>query len=102
VVMCRVLRVHRSGYYAWLRRPVCARALEDRRLLDLVRASYQASGGAYGSPRIFLDLREDGERCGRHRVVRLITQPTTQVVHSYFATSGQDYFAVDKECGIGG
>jgi putative transposase len=81
--MCRVLRVHRSGYYAWLRRPVSARALEDRRLLDLVRASYEASGGAYGSPRIFLDLREEGERCGLHRVARLMREGRIRALRSY-------------------
>lgn len=58
--MCRALRVHRSGYYAWMKKPRSARAVEDARLLERIRASFAASGGSYGSPRIFLDLREEG------------------------------------------
>jgi putative transposase len=81
--MCRVLRVHRSGYYAWLRRPVSSRAEEDRRLLALIRASHESSGWAYGSPRVFLDLREAGERCGLNRVGRLMKKHRIKAVRSY-------------------
>lgn len=70
--MCRVLRVHRSGYYAWLKRPLSDRAIEDQRLLALIKASHEATDGVYGSPRIFRDLREAGETCGRHRVARIM------------------------------
>ena len=48
------------------------RAMEDERLLSLIRVSYEASSGVYGAPRIFLDLRETGETCGRHRVARIM------------------------------
>ena len=41
-LMCRVLRVSRAGFYAWLRESVCDHAKEDERLLILIRASYQA------------------------------------------------------------
>jgi putative transposase len=68
--MCRVLEVAPSGYYAWLEEPVCQRALEDVRLLRLIRASFAASHGIYGAPRVFLDLREAGETCSKHRVMR--------------------------------
>ena len=40
MVICRVLRVHRSGYYAWLKKPLSERAVEDKRLLGRIRASY--------------------------------------------------------------
>jgi putative transposase len=83
VVMCRVLRVHRSGYYAWLRKPLSDRALEDRRLVALIRASHATSGCAYGSPRVFLDLREEGERCGLNRVARLMRRHRIRAVRSY-------------------
>ena len=69
--MCRVLDVAPSGYYAWLREPVSNRAQEDARLLRLLRASFTASHGIYGSPRVFLDLREAGETCSKHRVAHL-------------------------------
>jgi putative transposase len=83
MLMCRVLRVHRSGYYAWLRRPVSSQAKENRRLLALIRASHEASGGGYGSPRVFLDLREEGERCGLNRVARLMKKHRIKAVRSY-------------------
>jgi len=51
-VMCRLLDVSRSGFYEWLRKPLSDRALEDQRLLGLIRASYTASHGVYiGLPR---------------------------------------------------
>ena len=56
--MCRLLQVAASGYYAWLQAPISDRALEDARLLRLIRASFVASQGIYGVPRVFLDLRE--------------------------------------------
>ena len=66
--MCRVLKVARAGFYAWLHQPDSNRAIEDERLLGLIRDSYIASGGVYGSPRVFADLREAGETCGKHRI----------------------------------
>lgn len=71
-MMCRVLEVARSGYYHWLEQPVSRRAQEDTRLLGLIRASFVASQGIYGAPRVFLDLREAGETCSKHRVARLM------------------------------
>jgi len=61
--MCRLLGVAPSGYYAWLAQPVSDHAQEDARLLRLIRASFTASQGIYGAPRVFLDLREAGEGC---------------------------------------
>lgn len=72
LTMCRVLRVSRSGFYAWLRRPESKRTREDRRLLVEIRAIHEGTRGSYGSPRIHRELREQGESCGRGRVVRLM------------------------------
>jgi putative transposase len=72
MVMCRVLQVSRSGYYAWIDRPVSLTAQDNERLVVLIRASHAASGGIYGSPRVTADLREAGERCGKNRVARLM------------------------------
>jgi putative transposase len=70
--MCRVLRVHRSGYYAWLHCPESARQAEDKRLTGLIRQSFEDSGATYGSPRVIDDLRDLNERCGENRVARLM------------------------------
>jgi len=83
--MCRVLKVCRSGFYAWLHKPLSDRAIEDQRLLVLVRASYAASGGVYGAPRVFLDLREVGESCGKHRVARIMRENEIKALRGYKA-----------------
>src|SRR5262249_19393491 len=70
-MMCHLLGVAPSGYYEWLKKPMSNRAQEDARLLRLIRASFEASQGVYGAPRVFLDLREAGETCSKHRVARL-------------------------------
>lgn len=73
-LMCRVLGVSPSGYYAWCSRPESTRSREDRRLLTKIRAFHARSKGRYGSARIHADLREDKETCGRNRVARLMRQ----------------------------
>jgi len=84
-VMCRLLGVSRSGYYAWLRKPLSDRTVEDQRLLGLIHASYTASHGVYGAPRIFLDLREAGETCSTHRVARIMRANNLKARHGYRA-----------------
>ncbi|QVK33032.1 IS3 family transposase [Pseudomonas syringae] len=70
--LCLTLKVHPSGYYAWLSEPQSARAKADQRLLGLIKHSWLESGGVYGYRKIHDDLREVGEDCGRHRVARLM------------------------------
>ena len=72
--LCLTLKVHSSGYYAWLAEPNSARAKDDQRLLGLIKHSWLESGGVYGYRKIHDDLRELGEQCGRHRVARLMRQ----------------------------
>ena len=81
--MCGLLDVAWGGYYAWLQAPVSARAQEDARLLGLIRASFAASHGIYGAPRVFLDLREAGETCSKHRVARLMRVNKIRARHGY-------------------
>src|SRR5690606_25021096 len=64
-------------------RPQSERAIENERLLGLIRDSYAASSGVYGSPRVFGDLREAGETCGRHRVARLMRAHQIKAVRGY-------------------
>jgi len=81
--MCRVLGVAPSGYYEWLQKPISDRAKEDARLARLIRASFVASQGVYGAPRVFLDLREAGETCSKHRVSRLMRENNLRALHGY-------------------
>jgi putative transposase len=73
-ILCRCLRVTRSGFYAWQRRTESTHARDDRRLKVLVRASFTESKQRYGSPRIHEDLIEQHERVSRKRVVRLMQE----------------------------
>lgn len=81
--MCQVLGVSRSSFYDWLQNPISARARENERLLRLIRASFRASHGVYGARRVFLDLREAGETCSKHRVARLMRLHQIRAQHGY-------------------
>ena len=97
--MCRVLGVAPSGYYEWLQHPISNRAQEDARLLRLIRASFTASQGIYGAPRVFLDLREAGETCSKHRVARLmrVNQSARPARLSHAALVGRQAVGPDPE-----
>ena len=77
-MLCRCLRVTRSGFYAWQRRPASPHACQDRRLKVLVQASFRASKHRYGSPRIHEDLIEQQEHVSRKRVIRLMQEDGLQ------------------------
>ena len=74
VVLCRVLGLARSGYYAWKRRTLSARAQRDQQLTEQIQTSFTASRHTYGSPRVHADLRAQDVRCSRKRVARLMRQ----------------------------
>lgn len=80
---CRLLGVARAGHYAWREHPVSDRAERDTRPLSLIRSSFIASHGTYGAPRVFLDLREAGEACSKHRVARLMRKKGLRVLPGY-------------------
>ncbi len=70
--LCRVIGVHRSGFYAWCREPLGKRSREDVRQTGLIKQFWIESGGIYGYRKIRDDMREVGETCGKHRVLRLM------------------------------
>jgi putative transposase len=72
VVLCRVLAVSPSGYYASLTRPATQHARRDEDLLKQIRVSHHASKRRYGSPRVHADLKASGKKVGRKRVARLM------------------------------
>ncbi len=71
-LMCKTLRVSRSGFYAWLGRPESGRARDDRRLTALICGIFDESRKTYGAPRVHRTLRNRDVRCGRNRVARLM------------------------------
>ena len=74
-VLCKLLRVRRSGFYAWCRRgDASLRVQADQQLAVEVRVLFKAFKRRYGSPRIYRELRTRGKRVCRHRVARLMRE----------------------------
>src|SRR5205823_7837306 len=73
-LMCRALEVSESGYHAWSKREVSKRAQEDQVLAEQIEQIFQANRGVYGSPRIHAELQEQGKRCGRKRIARVMQE----------------------------
>ncbi|WP_373569547.1 IS3 family transposase [Escherichia coli] len=71
-LLCRVLDVHPSGFYAWLQQPHSQRHQADLRLTGQIKQFWLESGCVYGYRKIHLDLRESGQQCGVNRVWRLM------------------------------
>ena len=71
-LMCELLGVSESGYWAWCTRPPSDRELADAWLIERIRRIHAASGGRYGSPRVHAMLRREGIRVGVKRVARLM------------------------------
>lgn len=70
--LCRLLCVSRSAYYRWQHCGPSKREQKNRELLPLVQQIHQQSHRTYGSPRIWVELQDQGIRCGRHRIARLM------------------------------
>ena len=73
-VLCDVVGVSRSGFYAWRERPSSPRLASDRKLLKEIEDAYQRGRGTYGSPRVHRELRARGRRVSRKRVERVMRQ----------------------------
>lgn len=71
--LCAVLGVAASGFYDWMRREPSQRQRANEALGLRIRAIHEASRQTYGYPRVHAELRESGERVGKHRVARLMT-----------------------------
>lgn len=88
-LLCQVLEVSTSGFYAWLRRPESPRSRANRRLLVEIKAVHQRSRQTYGSPRVHADLNANGQACGKHRVAQLMRKHgiVTHHKHKFKATT---------------
>ncbi len=112
-VMCRMLGISTSGYYAWRERPLSSRVREDIGLTVLIHTIHRRSKGAYGAPMIHAELADEhGRHVGRKRVARLmraanlrgvtlarfvrtttrdaVTPPTPDLVERQFAATEPD------------
>jgi putative transposase len=71
-MMCRVLEVSTSGYYAWMQRPLSQREQADVKLTQRIKEIHRRSRKTYGAPRIHAQLAQEGTFVGRKRVARLM------------------------------
>ena len=77
-MLCKVLKVSRSGYYDWRNRPPSRRERENATLIERIREIHHRSRGTYGYPRVHAELRALGVRCNRKRVARLMRKDRLQ------------------------
>lgn len=70
VLMCRLLDVSKSGFYAWLARPASLRSQANCRLDAKIVVISQQHKNRYGAPRITLELHDQNEPCGKNRVAK--------------------------------
>lgn len=73
-LMCRVLEVSRSGFYAWQDRPMSSRARANQRLELEIRAVHAETKQRYGAIKVQKELNTQGIKCGRNRVARLMSE----------------------------
>jgi putative transposase len=73
-IMCRVLRVSKAGYYAWVHRPPSAHATADAQLAKDIRVLHTKRQGRYGSPRLHQDLQAEGQPYSENRVARIMRE----------------------------
>jgi putative transposase len=73
-VICDVLKVSRSGFYAWLGRSQSKQAKTRRRLTVLIKAVHKESRETYGSPRVHAELKSRGEACCLNTVARYMRE----------------------------
>ncbi len=70
-VLCKVLQVSRSGYYAWLKHKPSSRSMANQQLLQHILSVHHQYRQAYGAVKTWQHLNRLGIACGKNRVARL-------------------------------
>ena len=73
-MMAKVLNVSKSGYYTYLKRSISSRKIENLRFLEKIKRIYIEGREVYGSPRIYRELKKEGETCSKKRVAKLMKE----------------------------
>ena len=73
-LLCEVLGVSRSGYYAWRDRPPSPRAVRRERLAEQIRQVHEEARSVYGSPRVHRELEARGVACCENTVAELMRE----------------------------
>jgi len=73
-LMCNILQVSRSGYYAWRHRPPCQRQQRRQKLIERIKQVHEQSRRTYGSPRITEDLKQAGEAASENTIAKYMRE----------------------------
>jgi putative transposase len=73
-LLCRVLEVSRSGFYAWRSREASAAEVRREELTDEVKAIHAEVKARYGSPRIHAELVAKGHACSVNFVAKVMRE----------------------------
>ncbi len=73
-IICPVLGVKRSAYYAWEKRPLSKRKIESMNILSEIKKIHKETKEIYGSPRIHSELNDRGIKCGKNRVAKIMKE----------------------------
>jgi transposase InsO family protein len=79
--LCRIFEISGSGYYGWKKCKTSSRAQKDQRLLEKIQHIHTTKRSRYGSPRIHAELKNQGERCSRKRVARIMRENGIEAKH---------------------
>ncbi len=71
-MMCRLLDVSKSGFYAWIKRKPSQRSRQNTRLTELIKQVHFNSHGVYGAPKIYHELKVKGMNVGKNRIAKLM------------------------------
>lgn len=86
--MCRIFRIHPSGFYAWLKNPLSNKAKEDRRLTGLLKQVWLESGCVYGYRKLHADLCSIGEVCSPNKIARITREANIKAQIGYKRKKG--------------
>lgn len=91
--MCEILKIKRSSYYAWLKRPESKKKKEDAVLVIEIKRVHKESYETYGARRVAAQLKKDGVACGKNRVSRLMNENNifSRLKRKYKATTYSDH-----------
>jgi len=77
--MCETLEISRSGYYAWVGRPISVRTARRAELVERIRQAYEESDCTYGSPRVWEELAKNEIDVCVNTVAKLMKQADIRV-----------------------
>lgn len=82
-VLCKILNVHSSGFYRWVKSPLNTRVVQDARQTALIKDAWKESGKIYGYRKLHDELIEMGGQVSANRVARLARLPGIQARIGY-------------------